>query len=119
LVKVKAHQKADPDPNKFCVSANEIADKVAGITRNIPQLWQDASPHECHNIDIPPFSNNYSFMIKGKVIDKGAARTFKSGFNHELVERMKLRKKQGLLFRLLPECGTKLEQMRIKSSISA
>jgi hypothetical protein len=40
LVKIKAHQRAKPEPNKFSrVSANEIADKVAGLTKDITHSW--------------------------------------------------------------------------------
>jgi hypothetical protein len=118
LLKIKAHQDGSksPKPNLFCVGGNIIADKTTKIIKKCNDDWKEELPRPYDlEMKIPPFSNDFTFMIKGLAADKGGASIFKDKANTELISRAELRKKQGTIFRFHQDIGLKLHEWSEKS----
>ena len=113
IMKIYSHQDKDQEscPNKFCTSANEIADMAADITKKIDLSWKKE-----RHIYIPPFSNEFIFTLDGKSADKGASKLFRERQDKELLYRVRARGKQGSWFRVMEQSGIKFNHIGEKGT---
>lgn len=118
IVHVYAHQTKDirKIPNLFCSSANDIADVATHIARKINTNEDEAILDEDDRIYIPAFSNRFIYTLDGRYTDKGAVEHFKIRMDEEILKRAQHRIKQGLIYRILPQCGLTMEQLSEKST---
>jgi hypothetical protein len=117
IVRVYSHQDIEKSavPNNFTCSANIIADKATHLARMMP-TYTEMMPLQDDSVYIPPFSNRFVYTIEGRSADKGAVQQFKKRMDMELLKRLQHRSKQGLLYRLISQCGLKMDELSEKST---
>jgi hypothetical protein len=103
-----------PAPNLFITSGNQYADNAAEQCHNFQAILPTAAQHQpklAHEIFIAPFSARYVFTHKGYTSSKSASTVLKEKANDELILRLQHRRSQGLLQRLLPFIGLKVNEL--------